>query len=78
MKALARGCGLTLALVTANISSASEFNFGCYVACPDGTYLVAASPCCGTIRRDQFTCPDGSDAYGYGYESWDGPRFCTE
>ena len=79
MKAVFKLCGLTLTLALVSLSSASASGYilGCYVSCPDGNHYIQTSQCCGQISRYEFTCPDGSDAYGYGYEDWNGPHFCA-
>ena len=79
MKALVRICGLVVVLALSSLSPASGNGYvlGCYVSCPDNFYFIQASQCCGPIPRYEFTCPDGSDAYGYGYEDWSGPHFCS-
>lgn len=76
MTLVARVCGVIFILALASLSPASWYVYGCYVSCPDGFYFIQASQCCGQIPRYEFTCPDGSDAYGYGYEDENGPHFC--
>ena len=88
MRAIVRVCGLTAALTVACLSpTAATWPFGacfmgctCYVSCPDGTHQVQVtqlSQCCGQVPRSVYTCPDGSDAFGYGFDDGSGAQFCT-
>ena len=69
---------LTLVLVVA-VGSHVEGSWGaCYVQCPDDIYVIYPTyGCCGPISHLDFTCPGGSQAWGYAYEDWSGPQFCT-
>lgn len=79
MKEIVRLFGLAMVLVLALASSSFAYGLiGCYASCPDGNiYFVQVNQCCGYIPRYEYTCPDGSDAYGIGYEGWGGPQFCV-
>ena len=69
------------AVLSFTASPASAWVFACYVSCPEsGNHYVSGpmsySDCCGTVPAWIFTCPEGGQASGYGYEDWQGPNFC--
>jgi hypothetical protein len=75
--------GLALAGIVS--ASASGTVLACYVTCsyPDGSstnhYVsgpMSYSDCCGGPSPWVFSCPNGGQAFAYGYEDWSGPQFC--